>query len=368
MSEKFTLNWQKSCIFESNTVRDALSAISACGAMMACIVDSGGKLIGIATDSDLRRALLSGGELTHPISNWMNTNPVVALTSNSQADLKQIIESFGIREVPIVDHEGRLQDIYALGIHEKKISSPVSSENELDTSLVASPCAMLILAGGLGTRLRPVVSDRPKPLAIVGQKPVLETVILRAATQGIKKFFISVNYMAEHIEKHLQSEAYADLDITVIRESKRMGTAGSISLIPKKIEAPLIVANSDILTTASMAKMLRQHETQKAFITCAVRDYTYTIPFGVCEVRDLKILKITEKPKASTLVNAGLYVLSPEAIARVPKDKFYDMPELLASGIQSRELISPFYLHEYWIDIGKPEDFARANDEFHLHF
>lgn len=369
MSEKYTLNWQKACVGEASSIRDALNAISSSGALMACVVRNDGTLVGILTDSDLRRALLSGATLSEPAASWMNSNPVIASISHSVSDLNRIVGSFNIRELPIVDDHGRLHDIFALGTHDTKVNNTSTPDTQSGKAeLITTSCSMMILAGGLGTRLRSVVSDRPKPLALVGKRPILETVISRAASEGVRKFYVSVNYMAEHIEEHLESSLYKDLDITIIRENKRMGTAGSISLIPDQITSPLIVANSDILTTASLSQLLRRHINQKAFITCAVRPYSHKIPFGVCEIKDSKITHITEKPTSTVLVNAGLYILSPEAVRRIPPEKFFDMPELLNDGIKTGETVVPFYLHEYWIDIGKPEDFAKANDEYHLHF
>lgn len=369
MAEKFTLDWERSRINIDATMREALQAINACGAMMACVVDSAGGLLGIITDSDIRRALLKGIELDTKMNAWMNSNPVVCNNTHSIDEIKRIAHEFNIREIPIVDGSSRLVDIFALGTHEtkRKTSEQVIS-NQPPIEQISTDCSMMILAGGLGSRLRSVVSDRPKSLAVVGEKPILETVILQAAEQGIRKFYVSVNYLAEQIEQHLEQACYKDLQITVIREPKRMGTAGSLSLIPDKVTTPLIVANSDILTKAPLPRMLRQHVSRNAFITCAVRPYNYRVPFGVCHVQDLRIQKIEEKPEVTALVNAGVYILSPEAVSQVPKNQFFDMPDLLNIGIQSKQLVSPFYLHEYWIDIGKPEDFAKANDEFHLHF
>jgi dTDP-glucose pyrophosphorylase len=369
MASTFTKGWKKSIVTPGQTIRDALGAISASGSLLACVVDQNGVLIGILSDSDLRKALLNGGDIDDPISRWMNTNPVVANTEHSLAEIQSIVSSFGVRELPIVDRQGVVQDIFTLGIHDG-IERSVADRNFCTTPKLAihSPCAMMILAGGLGTRLRPVISDRPKSLAIVGNKPVLETIIYRAAAEGVKKFYISVNYMADQIERHLEAPSYKDLDITVIHENTRMGTAGSLSLIPEKLTTPLIVVNSDVLTTASLAKLLNRHSSQGSFATCAVRPYSFKVPFGVCEIENLCVTKITEKPELSVLVNAGLYVLSPDAVESIPKGKYFDMPDLLSKSLQLGKVITPFYVHEYWIDIGKPEDFARANNDFEMHF
>jgi len=371
MPKYFTLSWRNSMISECATIRDALSAISKCGAMMSCVVNDNDRLIGILTDSDIRRALLNGAMLESPIAEFINRSPIVSDVAQSDESLAELASKFGVREMPLIDQNSRLCDIYVVGLHsQRQVSEEVTNPFGLraDVQLAVRPNAMMILAGGLGTRLRSIVSDKPKPLAVVGERPVLETLILRAASQGIRKFYVSVNYLAEQIETHLTSEVYAGLNIKVIREKDRLGTAGSISLIEDKLNEPLVVANADILTTASLDQMIRQHDRSQSYVTCAVRPYKHRIPFGVFVIQDSQITGLQEKPEAIFTVNAGLYVLSPEAVKDVPSGKFFDMPDLMELGLKSKKLISPFMLHEYWIDIGKPDDFHKANAEFHLHF
>jgi NDP-sugar pyrophosphorylase family protein len=228
---------------------------------------------------------------------------------------------------------------------------------------------MLILAGGLGTRLRQVVSDRPKPLAIVGNQPIIQTIISRAVESGIRKFHVAVNYMSDLIEKHLAGPQYSGLDISIVKESKRLGTAGALGLIQQSIDEPLLVCNADLLTTVPLQQIIRHHRNEKADVTCTVRPYSTKIPFGVVEIKGRLISNLVEKPEATYLVNAGIYVLNPDVCKLVPMNEYLDMPDLIMKVMKDeRRRVVPFLLHEYWMDIGKPDDFMKANEEFSKYF
>ncbi len=363
---KYFQGWRESQIKISATIREALEAITRCGAMMACVVADNGRLEGILTDSDIRRAMLKGARVEDPIAPWINTRPLVGRADAEPLELVALAKKRGIREIPLIAPDGSLSDIFVLLVHQQRQASPSPGEPGPPAEVLPNP--MLILAGGLGTRLRTVVNDRPKPLAMVGDKPILETLISRAATAGVRHFFVSVNYLSEQIEQHLSSSAYQGLNIKIVREQQRLGTAGSIGLIKKEINHPLLISNADVLTTAPFQEVLRSHEKNRADITCTVRPYHATIPFGVFDIEDGLIRSITEKPKLTYMVNAGIYVVSPELCRTVEANTALDMPDLIARAMQSGKRVAPFLLHEYWIDIGQPDDFHRANAEFDTHF
>lgn len=359
----FFPQWKDCLLPRDGTIREALSAIQTSGALMACIVSDSGVLQAILTDSDIRRALLNGGTLEDKAWPWANQSPIVALEEMSLFELNSFAEKNSVREFPIIDREGRLVDIFALAINKERINDPKLPIAKPSPRLYSN--AILIQAGGLGTRLRSIVDDRPKPLALVGDRPILETLILQAAANGFRKFYISLNYKAEMIEEHLTLPQYKDLEITTIHESTRLGTAGSIGLIADEIDEPILICNADVLTTAPFGFIVDHHIREKADITVSVRPYSVTIPFGVVEVKNSSISLITEKPVNTYLVNAGIYVINPDICRLVPKNHPLDMPELINLSMSNKTAkISPFLLHEYWIDIGQPEDFVRANQEF----
>lgn len=350
-----------SCTFKpGGDIRAAMAAISASGSFMSCLVNEDGVLKGIVTDSDIRRAILGGARPEDPVASIVNTNPVIAHYREDTATLRRLAKRHEVREIPLIDDDHKLRDLFVtltFDTRSKRLVRDVDQE--------ALPNSMLILAGGLGMRLRSVVSDRPKPLAEVGGRPILETVISKAAACGIKHFYIAVNYMAEKIEQHLDAGGYEGVEFTILRENTRLGTAGAIGLIDAaKLEHPLLVGNADVLTNVPLEQLIAHHQMESADMTCAVRPHLVKVPFGVMEIEGDTIQAIREKPEYSYFVNAGLYVLEPAVCRRVPGDRFMDMPDLMDEVIRDRGRICPFLVHEYWEDIGEPAALQRANEQF----
>lgn len=363
---KFSPNWEDAIIPVNASIRNALESINKSGLMIACAVQQTGQLLGILTDSDIRRALLKGSSLEDPIDRFLNTNPVTAPDDSESEKLHTLTKTRSVREVPLVNSEGKLSDIFVVSLHEKRRNLDDYTSNPIQSRPIEN--AMFILAGGMGTRLRSIVSDRPKPLAIVGKKPILETLILSAKNQGFKNFFVSVNYMSDQIEAHLDDSKYSNLNIKVIKETSKLGTAGSLGYIQDEIVKPILVANSDLLTTVPFDRIIEYHNQEQADITCVVRPYRVAVPFGVVEIEQEKIKSIKEKPEFVYFVNAGIYVISPTACQLVIRNKPMDMPELVAKAISLNMNVVPFLSHEYWIDVGQPEDFYRANNEYEAIF
>jgi dTDP-glucose pyrophosphorylase len=361
----YSKNWRSSMIKEGSSIKNALEAISNSGALMACICAADGKLLGIVTDSDIRRALLNGAWLDECVDKFANYRPILAEWTLPRSDLLIIATTAAVREVPLIDAEGKLADIFVLTHHQDR---EISESPRPSASGEQTDSPMLILAGGQGMRLRPVVSDRPKSLAIVGDRPILETLIENAAKSGVRKFYIAVNYMSDQIVRHLEDSKYSDFDIRILYEKERLGTAGAISLIEDRLDKPLLVCNADVLSTVAFGNLVRHHCRENADLTCSVRPYDFTIPFGVFELANGVITGVREKPRKKYLLNAGIYAVAPALCELVPKIEKFDMTDLIASACAKGKKVSPFLLHEYWIDVGQPEDYLRANEEFQLHF
>lgn len=360
----YSQNWRSSLVNLGSTIRSALEAISQSGALMACALDVNGRLVGIITDSDVRRHLLKGGSLHEPVEAAINTDPVLGFVDMSTPELTALCEEQDVREIPVCKRNGELVDIFVLG----QFHTPRDESIDASNPGVAVPSAIFISAGGKGTRLRSIVSDRPKPLALVGNTPMLETVMMQAYKQGFSKFYVSVNYMADMIEEHLLQSKFSHLKIDVVRESEPLGTAGAIGHVSREIYEPLLVTNADVLTTVPYRQVLRSHSKSNAWLTCVVRQHEYTVPFGVVDIKDESISAIREKPTQRWMANSGIYVLSPEACQEIKYNQRLDMPELMNIGINSGKKINPFILHEYWVDVGRPDDFNRANEEFNEYF
>ncbi|APJ04559.1 nucleotidyltransferase family protein [Silvanigrella aquatica] len=366
MINKFSPTYNQAILSEHSTLKECLSIISKSGLLIACISSyQNEKFLGILSDSDIRRALLSGASLEDSSKNWINKNPVTAHESSSTEELFELSHRVGKREIPLLDDQGFVADIFILGLNDIR-TSEVKQKNVEIKNQVSN--YMFILAGGLGSRLRSIVNDRPKPLAIVGGKPIIETLLNQATSQGFKNFYVSTNYLADQIEEFLASERFSGLNIEFVREKQPLGTAGSIGFIKSKIHESLIVCNADILTNVQYAKIVEEHENHDADITCAVRPFQYTIPYGVVNVLDKKISNISEKPKFDFLVNAGIYVLSPKVIELIENEQFLNMTDFITKCNAKGKKIIPYLLHEYWIDVGLPEEYLKANNEYHLHF
>eukprot|EP00913_Durusdinium_trenchii_P005251 g4897.t1 len=254
-----------------------------------------------------------------------------------------------LKEVPIVDAGGVLTGLETL--------SRIVQDDRSDNWVV-------IMAGGLGTRLRPLTENLPKPLIPVGGKPVLESIIERLAEQGFKRIFLSVNYQAEKVEAYFGDGHEWGVDISYLEESKRLGTAGALTLLPETPSAPFLVMNADLVTAINFRRLLDFHVDQVADATMGVREYRFQVPYGVIEMSGNQITEINEKPTQNYFVNGGVYALSPAVLHHVPDGEMYDMPTLFDQVISEGGLASAFPIHEYWIDIGQLDDLQQAQEEF----
>ncbi len=224
------------------------------------------------------------------------------------------------------------------------------------------------MAGGTGSRLQPLTDDCPKPLLMVGNKPLLETIVENFVEFGIRKIFVSVNYKADMIETFLGNGSRWSIDIYYLREKERMGTVGALGLLPERPAHPLIVMNGDVLTKANFQYLLDFHQSHRAKATMCVRDYHFQVPYGVVKTDQHRLIGIDEKPVQQFFVNAGIYVLEPEILDLIPYDAYLDMPDLFEELFkQGRETIV-FPIHEYWMDIGKIDDLERARGEYAKNF
>jgi NDP-sugar pyrophosphorylase family protein len=220
------------------------------------------------------------------------------------------------------------------------------------------------MAGGLGSRLQELTHEQPKPMLPVGGRPLLETIVNRLVAQGFSKIWLAVNYRAEVIEKYFGDGSAFRADISYLRENKRLGTAGALSLLSSEIEQPVIVSNADLVANLDYPELLDAHLSSGAVATMAVREHECPIPFGVVMESGGRIERIEEKPVHRVLVNAGIYVLSPEAIRRVPNDVYFDMPQLFENLIDDRKSVFCHRLNGYWLDIGHRKDYEKANVDF----
>jgi len=224
---------------------------------------------------------------------------------------------------------------------------------------------VVLMAGGLGSRLNELTSNTPKPLLNVGGRPILETIIINCAKHGFKSFYISVNYKSEMIKEYFKDGRRWGVNINYIDESIKLGTAGSLSLLNKKLfNEPFFVMNSDLLTDVNLEHMLSFHYQQQVTMTLGVREYDFQVPYGVVQTKNEYVSALKEKPIHRFFVNAGVYILDPTVLNYVPQKMHYDMPTLINKLIDISTKIASFPIHEYWLDIGNPNEFKQANNEY----
>jgi dTDP-glucose pyrophosphorylase len=342
-------NWKDVVVAPETPLTEAIARIDSSGLQVAIVLTQEGRLAGLLTDGDVRRAILSGRGLQIPVSEAMNTRVTCVPEHTGVREMLALMRKKVIHHLPVLDSESRVVGLATL--------------DDL-IGAVQRPNWVVLMAGGLGTRLQPLTRETPKPLLPVGGKPILETILESFAEEGFKRFFLSVNYKAEMIQEHFGSGERWGVRVDYLHERERMGTAGGLSLLRERPTAPLVVMNADLLTRINFDSLLKFHETQRATATMAVRDYDIRVPYGVVRLDGARIEAIEEKPTRSFFVNAGIYVLSPEALDLLQGGSPCDMPELFERVMASGRTTAAFPLREYWIDVGRMEEFERANREW----
>ena len=342
-------DWQDTLITSNHSIRAALQSIDQSGLQIALVVNEQRQLLGTVTDGDIRRAILKGFTLEDTVAQIMNSQPIAVTATTSHTEILQIMRRKVLRQIPVTDQTGIVVNLVLL--------------DALLESIQLSNWVIL-MAGGLGSRLAPLTLDCPKPLLKVGGKPILENILESFIKEGFHKFFISVNYKSQMIEEYFGDGANWGVDIFYLREHQRLGTAGSLGLLPERPQQPMFVMNGDLLTKVGFLTMLNFHQEHQSVATMAVREYDFQIPFGVVKTNDNRITDIIEKPLYKFHVNAGIYLLEPSCLDIIPPQQYYDMPTLFKTLAQQQEIVRPFPMSEYWLDVGRIDDFERANAEF----
>ncbi|MGL5255766.1 MAG: nucleotidyltransferase family protein [Proteocatella sp.] len=341
--------WEKAKVSPNDTIRTTMEKINESGMKIAVVVDKKNKLLGIVTDGDIRRAILNNNPLDVYISEIMVKNPITVYNGTSRMAILAKLQNEKLQEIPIVDKNNIVINIASL----QELTYKRRRENKV-----------VLMVGGLGTRLRPLTDECPKPLLKIGNKPILETILDNFIDSGFYDFYFAVNYKSDMIRAYFGDGSRFGVSINYIQEKKRMGTAGALSLLPGETALPIIVMNGDLLTKIDFAKLMDYHEEQNAKATMAVREYTYQIPYGVVKFKEERVIDIQEKPKQSFFINGGIYVLNPEIIKKIDGNEFFDMPNLFKNIIKEEACVAAFPIHEYWLDIGKLDDFKKAQADF----
>lgn len=343
--------WKRIAVSPQASIKEALTVLDKEALQIVLVVDEAGVLHGTLTDGDVRRALLRGATLADAVSQAMNISPIVGFENQNESAWKRKLVEKSIRHLPIVDQNRCIVGLF----YDKKV-------------VVKRLNPVVLMLGGLGTRLRPLTETIPKPMLRVGDKPILETILTHIAEQGFVHFYFCINYLGEQIRHYFGDGSRWGVHIEYVEESDRMGTAGALSLLPEKPQMPFIVMNGDLLTKVNLGALLDFHIEHQNIATACVREYAQQVPYGVVDIEGARVTQMVEKPVYRYFVNAGIYALSPEAMEKVPESAFYDMPTLIEEVLSERGNVGAFPITEYWMDIGRMPDFEQAQADYEVHF
>lgn len=340
---------EQSLISPDKSTEEALRLLEKSRARCAIVVDEQSRLLGTITDGDVRRGLLRGVALSAPCSDVMHKDPRTGDPDDAPTRLMALMTTHDLRQLPIVDADGVVRSLVLL--------DELADTRRKDNWVV-------LMAGGRGSRLAPLTNATPKPLLKVGRKPILETILESFIEHGFHKFFISINYKAAMIKEHFGDGSKWNVQIEYLSETEPLGTGGALSLLPGKAEAPVILMNGDILTNVNWHALLQFHKECQDKVTMCVRDVSFSVPFGVLEIDGHTITGLREKPSYQQYVNAGIYVIEPDVVAGVPKNEHIDITDVFEPLMGQNPGVSAFLINEYWMDIGRIDDFFKANEEF----
>ena len=335
-------------INQNASIKEALEVIDKGAIKVAVVLSDDGLLLGILNDGDIRRALLKGMSLGDSIAGIINKHPVVANINDTKERILELANEKKLHQIPIISN-GKL-----IGIQDiREFLAPKNKPNKV-----------ILMVGGLGTRLRPLTNDVPKPMLDVGNKPILHTIVENFAKYGYTDIIMCVNYKSEIIKEYFGNGDKFGVKIEYVLENKRMGTAGALSLLQKRPKDDFFVMNGDLLTNVNFEYLHEYHKDSNALASICIRKYEMQVPYGVVNVRANKVTSIEEKPTQSFFVSAGIYMFSPIVLDFIPKGVFYDMPTLFSELLKHDFPIHPFPIREYWLDIGRMDEYRRANDEY----
>lgn len=339
---------KKYLITQEATLLGCLAVIDAGVAGIAVVVDEEHRLIGTMSDGDVRRALVDGHALSSPILPFVTRDCFSVSTSVTRAEVLDLMKARRFSQVPIVDESNRV-----VGLH---LMHDILGAQE-------RPNWAVIMAGGRGKRLLPITEYLPKPMVPVAGRPILERVVLHLVGYGIRRIFLSVNYLSHIIEDHFGDGTSLGCRIEYLREDEPLGTGGALSLLPDMVSDPVFVMNGDLVAEPDVGAMLEWHSRRDYYATMGVRSYYHEVPFGCLSIDEGRILNIEEKPLVQKTVNAGIYVLSPEAILDVPKHAHFPITDLFDQALNQHLPCGAFDLECDWLDIGRPQQLASARGE-----
>lgn len=342
MSVRSTASLDDLLVAPETSVIDTMRVINSSGLEVALVCDKRRRLLAVVSDGDIRRAIIAGRPLATPILEVGNRSFTSTGPETPRHEAVRIMVERGFKFLPVIDGEGRLTDLHTLLI--------ALLGQRTDSWAV-------VMAGGRGERLGELTDAIPKPMLPIGDRPLLEHIIGHLVTHGIRRVFLSVNHYAQMIEDHFGDGSRFLCQIEYLREDKPLGTGGAISLLPERPTSPLVVMNGDLMTRINISRLLAFHRAGEFMATLGLREYKVQVPFGVAELDGSRVTRLIEKPALNYRINAGIYVLSPQAVAMVPAGRAYPMTALIEECLRLPGGVGAYHMQESWNDIGLPDEY-----------
>lgn len=339
----------KLTIGPQTSLREVMAVIDQGAVEIALVVDGEGRLVATVTDGDVRRAILRGLALEAPVAEVSNRQFTAVGPDAASKEVLTLMLARSIKQVPVLSSDGQVLGLHVL----PDLIGGVSERSQW----------AVVMAGGEGQRMRPLTENVPKPMLRVGNQLILGRIITQLVAYGFRRIFLSINYLGFKIEEHFGDGRRFGCTIEYLRESRPLGTAGALSLLPEYPTDSLLVTNGDLVTELNFSALMDYHVQQKHTATLCVREFNYQVPFGVVKVNKYRVASMEEKPLQRFLINAGIYVLEPELLSLIPRDTQYHMPNLLETASAAGKIVGAFPIREYWLDIGRLEDYKLANQQ-----
>jgi len=333
------------CITSETTLYETMSILAKHGTMIVFVTEEDYKVLGIVAYRDIRNALLTDNDLDQPIIKFMNKNYQYVTEKTSRVVALEKMKALGYTRMPVLDDNRRV-----VGLH-------------LAEALIGNHCLnniAVIMAGGIGVRLKPLTNEIPKPMIKVAGHPILEHIILHLTASGIRTIYLAVNYLADVIEDYFEDGSMFGCRIQYLREKTPLGTAGALRLLPEKPKCPIFVVNGDLITHFDAQTMLHNHQVSKNIMTIGIHDYIQHIPYGVIDVNGSEVVSIYEKPEKHYNINGGIYIIEPTLIDTVPEETPFQMPEFVSNTINNKQKVGVYLIEGSWIDIGQHKDLEVA--------
>jgi dTDP-glucose pyrophosphorylase/CBS domain-containing protein len=336
------------------SIRQSIISIDRGARGIVLVVDSDRYLLGTITDGDVRRAILDGVDLESSVqiilarkAKSLDIKPITAPLDSEREMLLQLMKKHVVRQLPLLDGDGRVIDLVTM-----------------EDLLPPQPLHLqaVIMAGGQGTRLRPLTENLPKPMLPVNGQPVMESIIYQLRDAGIRHVNVTTHYKPEKIIEYFGDGQAFGIQLSYVNEDRPLGTGGALGLMTPPNE-PMLVINGDILTQVDFGAMLAFHQENHADMTIAVRNYEVQVPYGVIECEGSRVRQLREKPQLGFLVNAGIYLLEPIVFQYMPQGKYFNITDLIQWLLDANRTVISFPIHEYWLDIGQHADYIKAQDD-----